>query len=225
MDKAESECELAEQLNHLAPAQLAQWAAEAGAYLIHVSTDYVFDGTAHSPLKEEQPTAPLGVYGRTKRAGEEAIERSGCRYTILRTAWLYSSYGANFVKTMLRLMRERSQLTVVADQIGSPTYARDLAGCILQLIQRPEPLVGLYHFSNEGVASWYDFAEAIREYAGLDCEVLPIPTSAYPTAAVRPLYSLLDKAKIKAALPALHIPHWRSSLQSCLPLILANTHD
>ena len=225
VDKAESERELAEQLNHLAPAQLAQWAAEAGAYLIHVSTDYVFDGTAHSPLKEEQPTAPLGVYGRTKRLGEEAIERSGCRYTILRTAWLYSSYGANFVKTMLRLMRERSQLTVVADQIGSPTYARDLAGCILQLLQRPEPLVGLYHFSNEGVASWYDFAEAIREYAGLDCEVLPIPTSAYPTAAVRPLYSLLDKAKIKAALPALHIPHWRSSLRSCLPLILANTHD
>ena len=224
VDKAESERELAEQLNHLAPAQLAQWAAEVGAYLIHASTDYVFDGTAHSPLKEEQPTAPLGVYGRTKRAGEEAIERSGCRYTILRTAWLYSSYGANFVKTMLRLMRERSQLTVVADQIGSPTYARDLAGCILQLIQRPEPLVGLYHFSNEGVASWYDFAEAIREYSGLDCEVLPIPTSAYPTAAVRPLYSLLDKAKIKAALPALHIPHWRSSLRSCLPLILANTH-
>lgn len=225
VDKAESEASLADQLNHLAPKQLAQWAAASGAYLIHVSTDYVFDGTAHSPLTEESPTAPLGVYGRTKHLGEEAIQLSGCRYTILRTAWLYSSYGANFVKTMLRLQRERTELRVVADQIGSPTWAQDLAHAILLLLQRPEPVLGLYHFTDQGVASWYDFAEAIGEYAALGCTIQPIPSSDYPTPAQRPLYSVLDKRKIQQALPELHIPHWRSSLRRCLALILEQSND
>ena len=219
VDKAEDDEAAADKLNHYAPAYLAAAAKEAGALLIHVSTDYVFGGQGNTPFSEQATPAPLGVYGRTKLAGEEAIRATGCRHIILRTAWLYSTYGANFVKTMRRLMNEREELSVVYDQVGSPTYARDLAAAILTILQTPglDEKLGTYHFTNEGVCSWYDFALAIRHLSGLDaaCRVKPCRSSEFPAKVQRPAFSVLDKAAIKKAF-GIEIPHWESALRDCI---------
>ena len=201
---------------------LARAAEANGATLIHVSTDYVFDGTAHLPYTEDAPTAPLGVYGRTKLAGERAVAESGCKYLTFRTAWLYSEYGNNFLKTMLRLTAEKERLNVVFDQAGTPTYAGDLAMTIFSIVEGGyfAGNEGLYHFSNEGVASWYDFAAEIAAAAGHDkCRIRPCRTAEFPTKAARPAYSVLDKSKIKETF-GLEIPHWRESMLYCLKNML-----
>lgn len=197
VDKAEENAELCDRLNHLAPALLAQAAEEVGAALVHVSTDYVFDGTAHLPYREVDTPCPNSVYGRTKLAGEQEVMSRCSKAMIVRTAWLYSPYGNNFVKTMIRLGRERDSLGVVFDQIGTPTYAADLAAAIFKAIERGiQP--GVYHFSNEGVCSWYDFTLTIHRLAGITtCHVRPLHTDEYPAKAPRPAYSVLDKSKIK----------------------------
>ena len=218
VEKAEEDEPTADLLNHKAAAYLAAAAKETGATLIHVSTDYVFDGTAHTPYREDTATSPLGAYGRTKLAGEEAVKASGCRYLILRTAWLYSEYGNNFLKTMLHLTSERETLRVVFDQVGSPTYAGDLALAIFSLIEagRYTGNEGVYHFTDEGVCSWYDFAHAIAAEAGhTHCEIVPCHSSEYPSKVTRPTYSVLDKSKIKAAF-GVRIPHWTESLKLCI---------
>lgn len=225
VDKAEEERDLAEQVNHHAMAELAQAAKEQGAYLIHVSTDYVFDGCHHKPYTEDHPTAPVNNYGQTKLNGERAIQSSGVNASIVRTSWVYSQHGNNFVKTMLRLGRERDALTVIDDQVGSPTYAGDLASAIMALIeqQQSNPVAGcnLFHYSNEGVCSWYDFAKAIFELAGIQCSVSPIETKDYPTPATRPHYSLLSKQKFKHV-TGMNVPYWRNSLAECLQKIKGN---
>lgn len=218
VERAEENEAAADRLNRLAPANLAAAAAATGATLIHISTDYVFDGRAHTPYTEQAPTAPLSVYGRTKLAGEQAVEASGCSYLILRTAWLYSAFGNNFLKTMLRLTAERESLKVVFDQIGTPTYAGDLALGIFSVIEGGQLRghEGLYHFSDEGVCSWYDFAVEIAAAAGHDkCRIEPCSTAEYPTKAPRPAYSVLDKGKFKTTF-GIEIPHWRESLLYCL---------
>ena len=218
VERAEEDEATADLLNRLAPANLAAAAAATGATLIHISTDYVFDGRAHTPYTEQAPTAPLSVYGRTKLAGEQAVEASGCSYLILRTAWLYSAFGNNFLKTMLRLTAERESLKVIFDQIGTPTYAGDLALGIFSVIEGGQLRghEGLYHFSDEGVCSWYDFAVEIAAAAGHDkCRIAPGRTAEYPTKAPRPAYSVLDKGKFKTTF-GIEIPHWRESLLYCL---------
>lgn len=218
VDKAESEFELSDVLNHQAVAVMAQWSAVNDCKLIHISTDYVFDGTAATPLKESAPTGPINVYGQTKLSGEKACMDANPAAIIIRTSWVYSSFGANFVKTMSRLMQERDRLNVVNDQIGSPTYAADLAQAILTIITHSNWEAGIYHFSNEGEISWYEFALAIQEIGGFDCTVSGIPSSAYPTPAARPQYSLLDKSKIKATFGVL-VPEYRESLMKCMSLL------
>ena len=223
VERAEEDEATADRLNRLAPANLAAAAAATGATLIHISTDYVFDGTAHTPYTEQAPTAPLGIYGRTKLAGEQAVEASGCSYLILRTAWLYSAFGNNFLKTMLRLTAERESLNVVFDQIGTPTYVGDLALGIFSVIegQQFRGHEGLYHFSNEGVSSWYDFAVEIAAAAGHDkCRIEPCHTAEYPSKAPRPAYSVLDKSKFKTTF-GIEIPHWRESMLYCLKTMQA----
>lgn len=218
VERAEEDEATADLLNRLAPANLAAAAAATGATLIHISTDYVFNGTTHVPYTEQAPTAPLGVYGCTKLAGEQAVEASGCSYLILRTAWLYSAFGNNFLKTMLRLTAERESLNVVFDQIGTPTYAGDLALGIFSVIEGGQLRgnEGLYHFSDEGVASWYDFAVEIAAAAGHDkCRIVPCHTAEYPSKAPRPAYSVLDKSKFKTTF-GIEIPHWRESMLYCL---------
>lgn len=218
VDRAESEFELSDVLNHQAVAVMAQWSAQNDCKLIHISTDYVFDGTAATPLTESAPTGPINVYGQTKLAGELACFQACPTSIIIRTSWVYSSFGANFVKTMSRLMQERDTLQVVNDQIGSPTYAADLAQAIMTIITYPNWQAGIYHFSNEGEISWYEFALAIQEIGGFECAVSGIPTSAYPTPAKRPQYSLLDKSKIKATFGVL-VPEYRESLERCMLLL------
>lgn len=218
VERAEEDEATADLLNHLAVANLAEAAKAADATLIHVSTDYVFDGTAHLPYTEEAPTAPLGAYGRTKLAGERAVVESGCRYLVFRTAWLYSEYGSNFLKTMLRLTTERERIDVVADQIGTPTYAGDLALAIFSVVEGElfRGHEGIYHFSGEGVCSWYDFAVEIAAAAGHDgCEINPCRTGEYPAKAPRPAFSVLDKTKVKRTF-GIGIPHWRDSMLYCL---------
>lgn len=219
VEKAESDTAMADLLNHRAAANLALVAKERGAVLIHISTDYVFHGNRSEPYPEDWPTEPLGVYGATKLLGEKAVTESGCRYLIFRTAWLYSPYGKNFVKTMIRLTGERDTLSVVSDQIGTPTYAADLAGLITDLIaaRRFEP-VGVYHYTDEGVCSWYDFACAIRDLAGNRCDIRPCRSSEYPTKAARPSYSVLDKGKVRRTF-GIAIPHWYESLVNCMQRI------
>lgn len=215
VDKAESQPELCNLLNNIAPGYLAEAAASIGGTMIQVSTDYVFDGKGHVPYKEDAATNPQSVYGRTKLEGEEAVIRNCAGSMVIRTAWLYSTYGNNFVKTMMRLGREREELGVVADQIGTPTYARDLARVILTAVERGI-VPGVYHFSNEGACSWYDFTRAIHRLAGIkNCHVRPIHTEDYPVAAPRPHYSVLDKSKIKAAYN-IEIPWWEESLAECI---------
>lgn len=215
VDKAEDNAELCDLLNHIAPGYLAEAVASVGGTMIQVSTDYVFDGTACRPYREDDDTCPNSVYGRTKLAGEESVIRQCAGSMVIRTAWLYSTFGNNFVKTMMRLGREREQLGVVFDQIGTPTYARDLARVILLAVDRGI-VPGVYHFSNEGVTSWYDFTKAIHRLAGIDsCQVSPIHTEDYPVPAPRPHYSVLDKSKIKRTY-GIEIPWWEDSLKACI---------
>ena len=218
VNKAEEDTVLCDKLNHLAPANLARVAARHGAALIHVSTDYVFNGEHYVPYKEDDTTCPNSVYGVTKLAGEEAIQALCPNAVIIRTAWLYSTFGNNFVKTMLRLGSERAELGVVFDQIGTPTYARDLARAI-QCIINKGVVPGVYHYSNEGVCSWYDFTKAIFALGGITaCELKPLHTDEYPTPAARPHYSVLDKTKIKQTY-GVEVPYWMDSLKECLTLL------
>lgn len=223
VDKAESENELADTINHRFVSMLAKIAKRDDSKLIHISTDYVFNGQNHRPYVENDPTDPQGIYGKTKCAGEKAILEICPKNTIiLRTSWVYSAYGNNFVKTMLRLGRERDSLGVIFDQTGTPTYARDLASVILEIIPKVDNQTpAIYHYSNEGVASWYDFAKAIFELSGVTCEVNPITTDQYPTPASRPHYSVLNKSKIKNDFNVA-IAYWRDSLQSCLKALGEN---
>ena len=215
VDKAEDNRALCDKLNHVAPGYLAAAAESCGTALIHISTDYVFDGTGHLPYTEEAAPCPNSVYGATKLAVEQAVMANCSRAMIIRTAWLYSIYGNNFVKTMLKLGQERDTLGVVFDQIGTPTYAYDLACAIFSAINRGI-VPGVYHFSNEGVCSWYDFTLAIHRLAGITtCKVSPLHTDEFPAKAPRPHYSVLDKTKIKKTFD-IEIPHWMDSLGACI---------
>ena len=215
VDKAEEDVELCTKLNADAVGYLAKAAEVFGAEFIQISTDYVFDGTAHIPYQETEPTCPNSVYGSTKLAGEQNALTLCTRSMVIRTAWLYSTFGNNFVKTMIRLGRERDSLGVIFDQVGTPTYARDLARAIFAAI-RQGVTPDIYHFSNEGVCSWYDFTKAIHRLAGITtCHVKPLHTSEYPTKAKRPHYSVLDKTKIKNTY-GIEVPYWMESLGECI---------
>ncbi len=215
VDKAEDNEELCDRLNRLAPGYLAKAVAARGGKLVQISTDYVFDGTAHVPYTEDCPTCPDSVYGRTKLGGEREAFAHCPDTMVIRTAWLYSTFGNNYVKTMLRLGRERETLGVIFDQVGTPTYARDLAAVIFAAIGKGI-VPGVYHFSNEGVCSWYDFTKAIHRLAGITtCRVSPLHTDEYPTRATRPHYSVLDKTKIKQTY-GVEVPYWTDSLEECL---------
>ena len=215
VDKAEENQELCHLLNTLAPGYLAAAVEKRGGWIIQISTDYVFDGTNHTPYVETDPVCPNSVYGRTKLAGEEAAQLACTKTMIIRTAWLYSQFGNNFVKTMIRLGKEKTELGVIFDQIGTPTYARDLAVVIFEAVNKGI-IPGIYHFSNEGVISWYDFTKAIHRIAGINsCHVRPLHTAEYPTPASRPHYSVLDKTKIKHTY-GLEIPYWEESLKDCI---------
>lgn len=218
VDRAETEIELSDVLNHQAVGIMARWCQANDGKFIHVSTDYVFDGTASNALTESASTGPINVYGVTKLAGEKACIEENPSAIIIRTSWVYSSFGANFVKTMSRLMQERDSLNVVNDQIGSPTYAADLAKAILTILIHPKWQSGIYNFSNEGEISWYEFALSIQEIGGFDCLVSGIPSSAYPTPAKRPQYSLLDKTKIKNTFGVV-VPNYKESLARCMELL------
>lgn len=215
VEKAERDVALADQLNHRAPAHLAAVAAEQQLLLVHVSTDYVFRGDGNRPLREDWPPAPLGVYGATKLQGEQAIRESGCRSMIFRTAWLHSPYGRNFVKTMLELTRTRPELKVVADQVGTPTYAASLARLLLRVSSGEEERCGLYHFTDEGLCSWYDLACAVRDLSGGTAKIVPCRTEDYPAQVQRPAYSVLDKSLVKETF-GLEIPHWHDTLRECV---------
>lgn len=215
VDKAESNEALCHTLNATAPGYLAAAMGKRGGWMVQVSTDYVFDGTKHTPYSETDPTCPDSVYGRTKLEGEQLVRQHCERALIVRTAWLYSIFGNNFVKTMIRLGKEKTELGVIFDQIGTPTYARDLAVAIMTAVEKGI-IPGIYHFSNEGVTSWYDFTKAIHRIAGISgCQVRPIHTEEYPTPARRPHYSVLDKTKIKATYN-IEVPYWEESLAECI---------
>ena len=215
VDKAETEKELCDKINHVAVQNMGEWASKNNTKIIHISTDYVFDGNSETPLKETDKTNPINIYGLTKLKGEQALQASGAAYIIIRTAWVYSVYGANFVKTMKRLMNEREETGVVSDQIGTPTYARDLAKVIMNIVVAPEFVQGIYHYSNEGKISWYDFAVAIKELSGFKCKINAISSAAFPTPAKRPNFSLLDKSKIKTVF-GVSVPDWKASLEKML---------
>lgn len=219
VDKAEDDEPMAYLLNCTAVGHLARVMKQVGGLLVHVSTDYVFGGNRNNtPCTESEPVNPTGAYGRTKLAGEQAIIDSGCRHIIFRTAWLYSEYGKNFVKTMLSLTASKPQLNVVFDQVGTPTYAGDLAQAIAAVIEQPVPdaWLGLYHYSNEGVCSWFDFTKEIVRQAGhTQCDIQPCHSSEFPSKVVRPSYSVLDKTKFKQTFN-LPVPYWTDSLQRCL---------
>lgn len=219
VDKAEANEEFCTLLNAEAPGYLAHAIEKRGGWMIQISTDYVFDGTQHIPYQEDEDTCPNSVYGRTKLVGEFNVLKLCQQSMVIRTAWLYSTFGNNFVKTMIRLGNERPELGVIADQIGTPTYARDLARIIMTAINKGiQP--GIYHFTNEGVASWYDFTKAIHRLAGITtCHVRPLHTSEYPTAAQRPPYSVLDKTKIKQTY-GIEIPYWEESLKECIDKLM-----
>jgi dTDP-4-dehydrorhamnose reductase len=224
VDQAESDTSGARRLNALAPGYLAKAAKKNGAGFLHVSTDYVFDGRGHLPYRELHPVHPLSVYGVTKREGEERSLAENEQTVIIRTSWLYSSFGHNFVKTMLRLGKERDELSVVFDQVGSPTYAADLAQAILDIAsvyekQREFYAPGIYHYANEGVASWFDFAKTIFEMADISCRVVPVLSDKFPAPARRPHFSVMDKTKIKEAF-GLTIPYWKESLEICIQKLL-----
>lgn len=213
VDNAEDNAELADRLNHIAPGHLAAAIQSRGGAMIQISTDYVFDGTNHTPYTEDDPACPASVYGETKLKGENLVMNKCGKAVIIRTSWLYSAFGNNFVKTMIRLGTELSTLGVIFDQIGTPTYAGDLARAICTIIEKGV-VPGVYHYSNEGVCSWYDFAVSIHRLAGItNCKVRPVHTADYPTKAARPHYSVLDKTKIKNTFH-IEIPHWERSLES-----------
>lgn len=219
VDKAEGDKELCTTLNTVAPSYLAAAIDKRGGWIIHVSTDYVFDGTHHTPYVETDTPSPDSVYGSTKLAGELGVSKFCKKHMIIRTAWLYSAFGNNFVKTMIRLGKEKTELGVIFDQIGTPTYARDLAVAIMTAVDKGIE-TGVYHYSNEGVISWYDFTKAIHRIAGIkDCKVRPLHTSEYPTAANRPAYSVLDKTKIKQTY-CIEIPYWEDSLKECIERLI-----
>ncbi len=220
VDKAEEDEEYANKVNHIAVQYLAEIAKEKNLKLIHISTDYVFDGKNYKPYIEDDATNPQGVYGQTKLDGEKAIIALNPKNSIIiRTSWVYSSYGKNFVKTILQLGKEKEQLGVIFDQVGTPTYAKDLAKTILDIIpQINNKQVETYHYSNEGVLSWYDFAKEIMRMAKIECQISPIETKEYPTIAKRPHYSVLNKAKIKQKF-SIQVPYWKDSLDECLKTI------
>lgn len=218
VDRAEEDADNADLLNHIAVANIANAALNCGGRVIHISTDYVFDGNHFVPYVESDEPAPRSVYGSTKLAGERDLFGIAPDSIVVRTAWLYSATGNNFVKTMLRLGKEKDSIRVVYDQIGSPTYAPDLASAILTIIESETWVPGVYHFTNEGVISWYDFTKAIFRISGVHCEVSPILSSEYKTLAVRPHYSVLDKSKIKSVF-GVNIPYWEDSLQLCIKLL------
>lgn len=224
VDKAEGEEAKAAMINSEAPANLAEAIERRGGTLVQISTDYVFPGNACKPIGEDSPTAPESAYGRTKLAGEIAAQKA-CRNTvIIRTAWLYSTFGHNFVKTMIKLGRERGSLGVVFDQVGTPTYARDLSRAIMEILSRGA-VPGVYHFTDEGVASWYDFTVMIHKLAGISgCKVSPIHTEDYPVPAARPHYSVLDKSKIKKTF-GIEIPYWVDSLRECVDILLKQENN
>ena len=219
VDKAEDNEELCTRLNAEAPAYLAHAVGQRGGWMVQISTDYVFDGTNHTPYMEDENTCPNSVYGKTKLVGELNVQKLCERSVIIRTAWLYSTFGNNFVKTMIRLGKEKAELGVIFDQIGTPTYAHDLAVAIFAMIEKGvQP--GIYHFSNEGVISWYDFTKAIHRIAGITtCHVKPLHTAEYPTPAARPHYSVLDKTKIKQTY-GIEVPYWEESLEVCVLKLL-----
>jgi dTDP-4-dehydrorhamnose reductase len=218
VDKAESEKEKAFQVNATAPGLIASLLSKSNARFIYISTDYVFDGTSASPLKEDAVTNPINVYGASKLEGERVVLRNNPASQIIRTSWLYSTYGNNFVKTMLRLMENQEFVKVVSDQKGSPTFAGDLAIAIMEIIEADHFIPGTFHFSDEGETTWYEFALEIKKLIGSACEILPIPSSGYITPAKRPAYSLMDKSKIKKVY-GLNIPDWRTSLALCIDLL------
>lgn len=215
VDKAEEDVAAAFAINADGVRYLARACAASGAKFIHVSTDYVFDGNASEPYKEEHSVNPANVYGQSKLQGEEEALKNNKETIVIRTAWVYSVHGNNFVKTMLRLMKTRPEINVVSDQLGTPTYAADIAAAVLQIIDSGKWKEGIYHFSNEGIISWYEFANAIKELSGSPCLVHPIPTTQYPTPAKRPAYSVLDKTKIRQTF-GIEIKPWKESLKECL---------
>ena len=219
VDKAETDAELAELLNAKAPQNLAVAMKEAGGLLVHISTDYVFGKEPYNtPCREDMVGTPTGVYGLTKLHGEQNIIKSGCRYVIIRTAWLYSEFGKNFVKTMLNLTATRPELKVVFDQVGTPTYAYDLAEAIVRIIERP--VEGIYHYSNEGVCSWFDFTKMIAEYSWqTQCDIQPCHSDEFPSPVKRPAFSVLDKTKIKQTF-GITVPYWTDSLKKCISNLL-----
>jgi dTDP-4-dehydrorhamnose reductase len=227
VDKAEENPEIAEQVNSKGVLNLVNALEKVDGKLIHISTDYVFDGNHSQPYNESDSVSPIGVYGETKRAGELAVLNSSIDALVIRTSWLYSAYGNNFVKTMLRIGNKKKSIQVVSDQKGTPTYAKDLAKTCLDILSDASSTNlskkgNLYHYSNEGVTSWYDFATAIMEISNIDCQVIPIETKDYPTQARRPMYSVLDKSKIKSDFKVT-IPHWRDSLANCIKKINHNS--
>ena len=219
VDKAETESALADTINHKAVGVLAQWCAANQCKFLHVSTDYVFDGTSNRPLSEAAPTFPINTYGKTKLAGEQACLIANPDAIIVRTSWVYSAYGANFVKTMLRLMGEKETVSIVNDQIGSPTYASDLAQTIVHILNAKDWHPGIYHYSNEGQISWHQFAKDIKAILNLNCQLNGIPSAAYPRPAKRPAFSLLDTTKIKTVY-GLQIPNYLARLQTCIAKIV-----
>jgi dTDP-4-dehydrorhamnose reductase len=218
VDKAETDIDLCNKINRDAVRNIGEVASENQLKVVHVSTDYVFDGTNYIPYTEEMEVCPATMYGKSKLAGEQALLDCCNQAVILRTAWLYSAYGNNFVKTMMRLGKERDSLNVIFDQIGSPTAAADLADAILKILSHKEFTPGIYHYSDEGVCSWYDFTKTIHRMAGITCDVHPIETKDYPTPTPRPHYSVLNKAKIKATYE-IKIPHWEDSLEKCITIL------
>jgi dTDP-4-dehydrorhamnose reductase len=218
VDKAEAEQDMAMLVNGEAVGNLAAICKKYQTKFIHISTDYVFDGESETPYKEDDETGPINTYGKSKLLGEQLCMKEDTDAIIIRTSWVYSSFGHNFVKTMMRLMNERNELNVVADQIGSPTYAADLAKAILDIISSGKWEAGIYHYSNEGKISWFEFAQAIKEITGSKAIVHPIETAQYPTPARRPHYSLLNKEKIKTTY-AVAVPEWKESLQQCITLL------
>jgi dTDP-4-dehydrorhamnose reductase len=215
VDNAEEDAEKALKLNKTGVENLSRYCLQNNATLFHVSTDFVFKGDKSTPRNETDTTEPIGVYGQTKLEGEKAIQSILTKYFIIRTSWLYSEFGNNFVKTMLRLAADRTELKIIADQAGTPTYGIDLAACILHMIQSKKESYGIFHYSNEGIASWYDFSKAIFQISGTTINVLPIKTEDYKTKASRPAYSVLDKTKIKRIFE-MEIPYWRDSLVTCI---------
>lgn len=218
VDKAEDDIQNCYKINADAVKNIAEVAQANNIKVVHVSTDYVFDGTNYLPYTEDQPVCPTSVYGKSKLAGEQALINICSNNIIIRTSWLYSSFGNNFVKTMMKLGSERDSLNVIFDQVGTPTNAADLAVTILQILSKKTFVTGIFHFSNEGVCSWYDFTKSIHRIAGIKCDVRPIETKDYATRTPRPHYSVLNKAKIKS-IYNINIPHWEESLERCIQLL------